>query len=295
MKTYSPSGIVPLRGALLTAVGALLAAVVGGFVYAFAFWWIGIGLLRILLMLGFAIALGFTIAALARGGKVRSPLFVTVIALAAVVLTLWIYWGAYDWARHGPDAGLTAWSSAGLTAQAQDLFENGSWAIRRSVIKGWLLVVFWVAEALAIGFIVVAGASADAQRPFCETCLEWSDSTSNLMRLQGTGTEPAFQEVLAGDLTALGLCEPAPHGSREYVRLDLASCPKCEHSSFVSLYAVTVTKDKKGNDKTDQKTLVMNGALTAAQAEFLRLFAEQMRPPPLVAGEAGESVEDEEE
>lgn len=293
MQTYSPSGIVPLRGAILTMLVAFSAAIIGGIVYAFAFWWISIGILRILLALGFAVTLGFTIAAAARGGKVRSPTFVTIIALLAVIVTLWIYWGAYDWARHGPRAGVAAWSPGGLIAQGQDLFENGSWAIRRSVIKGWLLVVFWVVEALTIGFIVVASASVDAQRPFCETCLEWSESTSNLMRLQGTGTEPAFQEVLAGDLTALGVCEPAPHGSREYVRLDLASCPKCEHSSFVSLYAVKVTKDKKGNDKTEQKTLVMNGALTDAQAEFLRLFAEQMRPPGIVVGE-GEEAEEEE-
>jgi hypothetical protein len=58
--------------------------------------------------------------------------------------------------------------------------------------------------------------------------------------------------------------------------LDLARCPKCEHSNFVSLTAVTITKDKKGNDKTKERSIVRNGAISDPEAVFLAEFAKQL-------------------
>lgn len=288
MQRYVHSGIVPASGAILTVLAALPVAVVGGLVYAFAAWWMNWGPVRLLLMLGFSLCVGGLIAIAANRGKIRSPLFNTVIALVCVAVGLWIYWGAYDVARHGIGVAPTAWTPAGLARHGQELFQDGSFTMKgRRTVKGWMLVGFWVAEAFAVTGIVVGMARLDARRPFCETCLEWTNSTSGLMRLSADGQEPAWNEVLSGDLPALAVFSPTSSSTSPHVRLDLASCPKCDHSNFVTLTTVTITKNQKGQDKTTERAIVTSGAITDPEAEFLREYAKQLH-----GHAAGDSAED---
>ncbi len=290
MRRYSHSGIVPLAGALNTVLAGLSLAVIGGVAYAFLAWWLSEwGGLRFLLMLGYSSLVGITIAVAANRGKIRSPLFNLVIALVAVALGLWVYWGAYEVARHGLAVAPTAWTPAGLQRNGAELFEKGSFTLKRKQrAEGWLLVGFWIGEGVCVAGIVIALARSDAHVPFCESCLEWTRSEKGLMYLAADGTEPQWQEVLAGDLPALAVFERAKSTSSPHVRLDLARCPKCEHSNFVSLRAVTITKDKKGNDKTKERSLIVNGAISDPEAVFLAEFAKQMTG-------IGEDVDDEDD
>src|SRR5262245_31363101 len=115
MQRYSHSGIVPVTGAMNTVLAGLSFATVGGVIYAFAAYWLaGWGPLRFLLMLVYSLLVGVVIAVAANRGKIRSPLFNTVIALVAVAVGLWVYWGAYEVARHGVAVASTAWTPAGL-------------------------------------------------------------------------------------------------------------------------------------------------------------------------------------
>lgn len=277
MQRYSHSGIVPVSGAILAVLAGLSATVLGGFVYAFLAYWISWGIFRLFLMLAFSLTVGIVLAVAANRGKIRSPLFNTVVALGCVVIGMWVYWGAFDVARNGFGAAATAWTPQGLSRHAQDLFEKGSFTMKgKTKVNEWPLVAAWIAEGVCVAVIVVALARIDAGRPFCETCLEWTNSTSGLMRFAADGKEPPWQEVLAGDLTAVATFAPADSSATPHVRLDLASCPKCVHSNFVTLTSVTITRDKKGKTKTNESTLITNGAITDPEAEFLRQFAEQL-------------------
>ena len=277
MQRYVHSGIVPASGAILALLMGLSAAIVGGLVYAFAAWWMNWGPIRFLLMLVFAVSVGGFIAVGANRGKIRSPLFNTVLALVCSAVGLWIYWGAYDVARHGLAVAPAAWTPAGIARHGEELFADGSFTMKgRQKIDGWLLVGFWIAEGLAVTGIVVALARLDAQRPFCETCLEWTNSTTGLMRFAADGQEPAWNEVLSGDLPALAVFSPTTPNNSPHVRLDLASCPKCEHTNYVTLTAVTITKNKKGEDKVTERAMIANGAITDPEAQFLREYAKQL-------------------
>jgi hypothetical protein len=277
MQRYSHSGIVPAQGAILTLVAGVSAAALGGVVYAFAAYWLTWGPLRFLLMLGYSLLVGVAIAVAANRGKIRSPLFNTAVALLAVAVGLWVYWGAYDVAKNGLAVVPSAWTPAGFVRNGTDLFQNGSFTMKRKQkADGWLLVGFWIAEGVCVTGIVIVLARSDANVPFCETCLEWTKSEKGLMYLAADGNEPAWYEVLSGDLPALAVFERAMSTTSPHVRLDLARCPKCEHSNYVSLTAVTITKDKKGNDKTKERSLITNGAITDPEAVFLAEFAKQL-------------------
>ncbi|MEX2174209.1 MAG: hypothetical protein WD872_07595 [Pirellulaceae bacterium] len=277
MQKYSHSGIVPPPAAIHTVLAGLATAAIGGVIYAFASYWLNIGLVRCLLMLVYAFSLGGIIAWMANRGKIRSPLFVTVVALLCAALGMWIYWGTYDVARHGWGVAGSAWTPQGLLRQGEDLFVNGSWALRgRRQVTGWLLVAIWIVEAVVVLFLASGAARADAARPFCETCLEWTHPTPSLLRLAADGNEPTWQEVMAGDLPALAVFEPTDANASPHVRLDLSSCPQCQHGNFVSLTGVTITSSRKGKAKTHEHSLIVNGQITDAEAEFLREFARQL-------------------
>jgi hypothetical protein len=248
---------------MLTILAGLSMAVLGGLVYAFLAYWISWGFFRLFLMLLFSLAVGIALAVAANRGKVRSPLFNTVVALVCATIGLWVYWGAFDVARNGFGAAATAWTPQGISRHAQDLFEKGSFTMKgKAKVKEWPLVAAWIAEGVCVMVIIVALARMDAARPFCESCLEWTSSTSGLMRFAADGKEPPWTEVLAGDLTAVATFAPANSLTTPHVRLDLASCPKCVHSNFVTLASVTITRDKKGKKKTSENTIITNGAIT---------------------------------
>jgi hypothetical protein len=289
MQRYTHSGIIPVSGAITTIVTGLSAAVVAGMVYAFFAYWISWGPFRLIMMCIYGLTLGVAIAVAANYGKIRSPLFNTVVAIVCAAFGLWIYWGAYDVARNGVAVIPAAWGPARLQEHGEQLFEDGTFTMKgRDRTDGWPLVGVWVAEGISVLLIVVTLARTDAARPFCETCLEWTGSTSGLMRVAADGKEPPWQEVLGGDLTAIASFQPANASTTPHVRLDLARCPKCQHSNFVSLTAVEITTDSKGKTKTTEVTLLQNGMISDPEAEFLREFSQQLH------GKGGEDEQDNE-
>jgi hypothetical protein len=291
MRTYSPSGTIPIAGAVITVLSGLVAALVAGFLYAYLFRWAFIWFLRILLTSGFALLLGGTIDLVARRTKIRSPLFVTAVAVVTTLAGLWIYWGATIWAREGAGRGLAAWSPAELVAYGQHLFANGSWRFKGWQVTGLPLVGFWIAEALWVLYLSLGMARSEVYRPFCESCLAWTESSDGLMRLRATGQEPAWREVLEGELPALAEFPPADDTDAELVRLDLASCPKCEQSNFLTLVAVKCKTNSKGKVSTTETTLVKSGEVSDVHAEFLRQFAAQAE----ASAEAAADAEDDNE
>jgi hypothetical protein len=270
MRTYTSSGIVPVAGGVWTVVASLLAAAFCGFVYAYAFHWIPIGFFRIVLCLIYCLAVGMTIATLGKRAKIRSPLFITVLAFVCMLLGLWIYWGAYRWAKEGAGIGLAAWSPDELYAFGQRLFEDGSFTLRRSKVDGWLLVIFWVLEVIVMLFGIVGIAQAHVWQPFCETCQEWTSTQPGLLLVSASGQEPAFDQIVAGDFALLATFQLANVETSPHVRLDLTSCPKCQHTNFLSLAAVTIKYDKKGKPKSSEQSLLSYGLLTDVQAEMVR-------------------------
>jgi hypothetical protein len=289
MQRYSHSGIVPVGGAVTTVLVGLSTAVLGGLIYAFLAYWISWGPFRLFMMIMYGLTIGVSIGVAANYGKIRSPLFITVIALICVVLGLWVYWGGYDLAKNGVAVVPAAWTPARLHEHGQVLFKEGTFTMKgKNRVDGWFLVAVWVAEAVCLTVIVAGMARMDAARPFCESCLEWTGSTSGLMRLAAGGNEPPWQEVLSGDLTAVASFQPANVDVSPHVRLDLARCPKCTHSNFVTLTSVVTTTDSKGKTKTTERQLLLNGMISDPEAEFLHEFSQQLH------GDDGGEEEEEE-
>jgi hypothetical protein len=272
METYRHSGAVPIGGAIASIVLGLLAALIGGFAYAYAFYWIPFIYLNFLMTLIFAAIIGGGVYVGGHVGKVRNTTFSMVVGFLCALFGLWVYWGAYAWALVGPQVGLAAWSPFGLIAFAQALFENGSWGLMGdNPVTGWFLVVAWLIEAGVILFVAVAAAAIDSDTAYCERCQQWTDMQKGVASLDASGAEQTWSRITAGDLVGLAEFQPAPAGSLKFVRLDLAICPQCQTSHFLTIKRVEITHDKKGNAKENEQALVTNAILGPQHVEIVKL------------------------
>jgi hypothetical protein len=114
-------------------------------------------------------------------------------------------------------------------------------------------------------WFTLSTALGEAKLPFCESCNEWTETEPDVARLTATGQEPAWQQVLAGDLPSLAEFPPAPPEAQQFVRLNVARCPRCEHSRFLSATSVQITINKKGEASEKEQHLVTNAILTPSQ------------------------------
>jgi len=266
MQTYSHGGAVPAGGAIATVVAGSATAAIGGIIYAYAFRWIPIVYVNFIITLVFGGAMGYVVCAQAQRGKIRNNTFVCVTAFLVGLLGLYVYWAAYLWALAGiRNVGLWAFWPPVLVGFGQHLFEKGSWGLKGDTVTGWILVGVWVIEAGTVLWFAVSTALGESRRPFCESCHEWTEIEPGVARLVATGDEPAWQQVLAGDLPSLAEFPAASPGVQQFVRLDAARCPKCEHSRFLTVSAVQVTIDKKGNAKETERRLISNAVLRPGQ------------------------------
>lgn len=306
MQTYSHSGAVPLGGAVAALATAVVSAVVGGFLYAYAFAYIPIVHLNVLITVGFGLALGFAVAKVAEQGKVRNNLVVGFLGVLAAVMGLYIYWGAYYWALAGfhriPEIGLYAFMPWGLVDMGTQLFQNGSWGLTEgNPVKGWFLVALWIIEAAVVVALAVAAARLNWDRPFCESCQQWTDSERGVARLSGTGREPAWEKVLGGDLPSLAEFQPSLPGSMQFIRLDVARCPHCATSRFLTIASVTVTIDQNRKPKETTRSLVKNAIVSPSQCAVVEACGQLYRQAldasfvPPDSAEAGDPASDAEE
>src|SRR5262245_59826474 len=292
MQTYSHSGTVPVGGAIKTVLVGIGIAAIGGIIYAFAFRWIPFVYLNFLVALAYSGTTGFAIAAMARRGKIRNNWFVAVVAFLVALVGLYVYWAADLWALAGiQNVGLAAFSPRVLIAFGKHLFEKGSWGIKKETVTGWFLVAFWIAEALLILRVSVSYALAEARRPFCEPCNEWSEIEENVARLAATGEEPAWQQVFEGDLPSLAEFPAAEAGAHQYARLDVARCPKCEQSRFLTVSTVKITIDKKGRANEQVRRLITNAILTPSQFAVVEACSKLYRENELERSTGGASEE----
>lgn len=276
MQRYTPSGVVPIGGGLLTIVGSFLTAAVLAFAYALIIWWVPFIYLNFLATLGFGFAMGIAVTVLASMGKIRSPLFVRFTWLATLLLGYYCYWAMSLWARGAWEAGLMVFDPRAVLAFGSILFEEGSWGfVKGANVTGWFLVAFWVAEFGILSWISYITAVANIDQPFCESCYEWTETENGVALYQASGTEPGWDRVRQGDFGALLEIPLLSASLSEYTRLDVNACPKCTASNFLSVVQVKKTVDKDGDETTNESPLFANLTLTGEQLAHVRALVDQ--------------------
>ena len=157
-------------------------------------------------------------------------------------------------------------------------YHRGFWTLKNvgekggDPVRGIFLAAIWLAEAATIvGVAAWTAWRGISSQPFCETCNRWTTTEVSVRRLMPSGSEAKSLELLkAGELAALDDFAPAPAGAGAYLQLDLALCPTCQQSNFLSIYNCQQTVDKHGKPTLTKTTVLENLIIAADDIPGLR-------------------------
>ncbi|MHC4405194.1 MAG: hypothetical protein ACYTG0_36575 [Planctomycetota bacterium] len=275
METYRHSGAVPLGGLALTILVGLVVAAVLGVVYTYAIVNIPIVYINFFVTCALGAAIGFAVGVAARAGKIRNTFVVGVLGLAIGVVGLYVAWAVDPTARgYNPEIkdAATYFRPNELLGYMKVFYKDGMWTYRDKAVTGIPLAIIWLVEAgLILALANVVARTFIASRTFCERCRQWTVVEEGVQELAlESGEERALERILSGDLAALNELHRAPEGAEGCLRLDLARCPTCTESNFLTIQMVSQAVDAQGNLQTKTEALFSNLLLGEADALAFR-------------------------
>ena len=294
MQFYRHSGAVTPGGLILATLAGLATAGVLGFVYSCVIVHIPFIWVSFLATLGFGAVIGLAVGRAAKAGRIRNPVFVGILGFLLGVLGLYVAWGVDLIARAQCNDFVVAFHPLVLFNYMSWLYENGSWSISENTdpVVGVFLAAVWLVEAgLIVGLAAVMAYKATAKLTYCEHCHTWNPVEKNVRSLAiQQGQEPILDRIRSGEVAALGELFLSPPEDNDYFRVDLACCPTCSESNYLTFQMVTHTFDKEGNLKTKEKALFENLVVSDTDVELIRA-AGQPLPEMETPTEGGEPTD----
>jgi hypothetical protein len=283
METYRHSGAISLLGILLATTAGIAAAVVLGVVYSFAVVYIPIVYINALLTFCFGWAMGQAVGWGAKAGKIRNPFVATAYGFLVGLIGIYVAWGTDFLARviipqHIQIHYISAFYPSVLMGYIKIFYEKGAWGLPHGgTVSGIPLAVVWAIEAaMIVGAATYFARKAIVHHPFCENCSRWANIEPGKRPLSLIGAGEHFSQLISGDLNALMKFNLA-HSESTYLQLDLASCPTCAESCYLTIQQVSETLDKEGKLKIERKALVHNMTIPA---EYIPLVQNAGLEPP---------------
>ena len=258
---YQHSGTIgPLGPVAMTAMG-LLGAVLGGAIYGIAIFHIPYVYLNALITLAFGGVVGYLVGVGATVGKVRNPSFVLWGGVLAGLVAEYAGWVSWVYAASGQTA--LVLDPASLGAVLSRAADQGVWSLFGWTPTGVALYAIWFIEGvLIVGMCALVAVAQVRTRPFCEDCSRWMVRTTKLPRLQAIADPVLLKHHLEqANYALLESLGPAEEDAPAYTRLSLAACPSCDSEHYLTVKAVQVKTDRKGETSEDEDVVVENLAL----------------------------------
>jgi phage FluMu protein Com len=282
---YTPSGEVPLLGALGALGGGLLGGIVLAFVYSYLVYYIPIVYLNVLCTLGYAAGLGFGAALIMRWGKVRNTAAATGLALLPTLASYYVSWAVWvSLIVSSDEQSVSALELARQPALLLELIvrinEVGAWTMFKATFAGIPLWIVWGIEALIIlvGSPIAAYSMMSAD-PFCERCHQWCTHERGLA-LVGAAEEGEFKRRMeAKDFQYLREVGLRAQDDVEWYRVDLHHCAGCGQTNALSIQKEKLTYDSKGNSSVNSSSLIDKLLLSVTDTQNLRAASRDATQP----------------
>jgi hypothetical protein len=276
METYRHSGSISYSGILIASAAGVATAVVLGVIYSFAIVNIPFAKLHFVLTMFYGTLIGFAVGWGAKVGKIRSVFIAAAYGFACGLVGLYVAWAVDLIARvilpgNLPISIWSAFSPDVLLDYMKQFYDQGAWGMRGGEnLKGPFLGVIWVAEAI----VIVGGAAFFApmrikDHPFCEACSQWTTIRPVGTNLSLRNAETTLPALLSGEVAALSKFSAADT-EQLYLQLELASCPSCDESHYLSLFQVAKSIDKKGKETVERRPVIRNMLIAAEDVPLAR-------------------------
>ncbi|MEO0899101.1 MAG: hypothetical protein AAFY71_22000 [Bacteroidota bacterium] len=286
---YQPSGKIPAQGILLSLLGIILTALILGFVYAHAIYYIPLIYVRVLMTLAAGAAMGYVPRYLIKAGKIRNGLAAPIMSLMGGVLLLYVHWPIWVSLVLNQASGNGAMATPAvfladmlnpslLWGKIQIINATGTWALEDSTFNDDVLWFVWIVEALIIvGMATFVGWRTESV-PFDEKYGSWAQTIDLPKRFQYVGENEAFKSSLEqGNYEFLASLPPQNNPNDHFSKVKLFHLPDSDIFYF-SLINTNRSQDKKGNEQLKEKTFIRQ---IRVQGDVIRdIFNLNLQPTP---------------
>jgi hypothetical protein len=256
---YRHSGKFGAHGPLLYL---LVAGAVGfplGLIYAYATTWLPFVYMNFLITVGYGALVGVIGIGIMKRCRVRNTAVTAIGALASGLVVLYFVWSAHVHVTYkgapilsGPDSILEA---------MRNLYAQGSWSLKGTVVTGIPLAIIWAVEALIIlGMTTLVAATNIADTPYCEENQCWLDEEKTIDTVSAFTDPEQLDRLKQGDLGPLTQAQPKATDALKWTRLTLKHSAKCQVFCTVRLSEVTRTVNAK-EGTTHDRVLHLTGNL----------------------------------
>lgn len=287
-KYYKHEGDFSLAGTLLSFAIGLFAGLALAAIYAYLTLYIPFILLRLLLTLGFGIALGKLMGYALKTSNVRNN-YVS-IGVISIVTLISIY---FSW---------SVWLFALLRKQGEDvsllliaLLPHIQFKIMMSIeyssasLSSMAPSVRWLGEVAIILGAAIFTTLKDVTDPFCEQCNVWCEKEPCVMELAIGDNKELKLKLEEKDFQYLGALGRRLRGRNKWYQLDIFSCPKC--SLLNTLVVSTVTEiNNNGRLQEQYKRIIKHLLITADEVALLKKLSNNIWLPEIPLNQLSEPL-----
>lgn len=282
-ETYKHSGRVPPAGLVVALLILIPSAIMLGVIYSGGVVFVPFIKLRGLLTCVYGGALGGLVGIVCRTTKFRSNLFVGFMTILAIVVSYYASWAVHaafviwrfdGWSDDVVASGIAGWLPQNIYAWSSYIHDEGLWAMGKNggAMSGIGVCILWLVEFLVIAGVAWVARSTYGTAPFCEDCNQWTEETKELAHLPVSPADPAWERFTHGDLDAIKRLQVVQNVP-QYVELQLAACPKCQNSDYVSAVGVSLTAGKDGEIQKNETDIVRHLRISRSQRDEITEFA----------------------
>lgn len=281
---YRHSGRVPISGLMIAMMLLVPFAIIAGIVYSGIVVYLPFLKLRCVITVLYGGLLGVVAGTVCRTTKFRNHFAVAMMTLVIAAISLYAAWAVHcAWFIQSQQGfnkdvilvAVTGFDPRAIVGWGEYIFENGLWVRNGNPHDGYEAVVGWVVEALIVFVLAFVSRKVYGNQPFCEDCNAWTNETKELAALPVSSDDPAWQTVIGGNVSSIRKLQLAPDANR-YVELQLASCPTCTRSDFLTAVSVEMSVNKEGNLERKESDIFRALAISADQKAEVIEFAQQM-------------------
>lgn len=281
---YRHSGRVPVGGLALALAILIPIAVVAGVLYSGAVVFLPFIKLRGLLSFAYGGGIGAVVGVVCKYAKFRNRFMVALTTLIITAVSYYAAWAVHcAWvvmSQQGFSGDVVMTAVLGFLPQAmfewgRFIFENGIWIQNGNPTDGWEAVAGWVIEAAIVFSTAFVARKTYGTAPFCEDCDVWTEETKQLADLPVLPSDPAWQQVASGQIAAIRKLQLA-QDTPQYVELQLASCPSCTISNFLSAVGVTMALNKAGEIQKQEADIFRGMQISNEQKDEILDFAGEL-------------------
>lgn len=243
---YRPSGAAPLGTVLSSTQFGVFAAVVCGALYGVISYYnpiiyinfIGVGVLAYLT----ATALKSRF----ESGRLRNR--AVKILAAAVCGMIAVYCAWWVWLSALSEWEMIALNPIELPGILEFIAAQGVWEIDNTRPTGWALYIIWGFEAAMIVVATVA-ITISEEVPFCETCEEWTELSTNAIPIPLQQREVLREWLETEQYDTVVNLIGSEFDPSHCMLLKFHKCPECDESCYLTV------NESKFNHKNDSETV----------------------------------------